>query len=145
MDDKGDYSQGYVKKLNACSLVQNIAAMKDQLEELGCTFDWDREIATCDPDYYKWTQFFFIKLFQAGLAYQQDSIVNWDPVDQTVLGTEQISWQLKINSNISSCFQPMNKLIRTGIPGGQELRLKNVLCDSGSSKQPISPNLSGTD
>ena len=69
MDDKGDYWPAYVKNLNACSLVQNIAAKKDHLEELGCMFDWDREIATCDQDYYK---FFFIKLFQAGLAYQQD-------------------------------------------------------------------------
>lgn len=51
---------------------QNIAQMKDQLISLGCSFDWDREVATCDPLYYKWTQSLFLKLFNAGLAYQKE-------------------------------------------------------------------------
>ena len=63
--------------------------MRQQLDSLGCTFDWDRELATCDPRYYKWTQYLFVKLFEAGLAYQKNSMVNWDPVDQTVLGEKQ--------------------------------------------------------
>jgi len=68
----------------------NIAKMKEQLLELGCTFDWERELATCDPEYYRWTQWLFLKLYQEGLVYQQDSVVNWDPVDQTVLADEQV-------------------------------------------------------
>jgi len=64
--------------------------MRVQLDELGCLFDWDREFATCDPAYYKWTQFFFTKMFKSGLAYQEEALVNWDPVDKTVLADEQV-------------------------------------------------------
>ena len=64
--------------------------MKSQLDELCCLFDWDRELATCDPSYYKWTQYLFIKMFENDLAYQRESMVNWDPVDQTVLADEQV-------------------------------------------------------
>ncbi|KAK2090998.1 hypothetical protein P7K49_030282 [Saguinus oedipus] len=53
-------------------------------------FDWLVEITTCLPDYYKWTQYLFIKLYEAGLAYQEEALVNWDPVDQTVLANEQV-------------------------------------------------------
>ena len=70
--------------------VENIAKMKEQLLELGCTFDWEREISTCDPKYYRWTQELFLKLHQRGLVYQAESMVNWDPVDQTVLADEQV-------------------------------------------------------
>ncbi|KAB7498158.1 putative leucine--tRNA ligase, mitochondrial [Armadillidium nasatum] len=68
----------------------NINSMKNQLKSLGLSFDWWREVATCDPDYYKWTQFIFLKLFQEGLAYRKEAIVNWDPIDQTVLANEQV-------------------------------------------------------
>lgn len=64
--------------------------MKDQLKHLGCSFEWDRELATCDPRYYKWTQDLFLKLFHAGLAYQKEALVNWDSVDCTVLADEQV-------------------------------------------------------
>jgi leucyl-tRNA synthetase len=64
--------------------------MKDQLNDLGFLFDWSREFATCDPEYYKWTQFIFKKMFDAGLAYQSESLVNWDPIDKTVLANEQV-------------------------------------------------------
>ncbi|MGB5899326.1 MAG: leucine--tRNA ligase [Geitlerinemataceae cyanobacterium] len=69
---------------------QNIAHMKRQLQQLGFSIDWQREVATCAPDYYKWTQWIFLQFFQAGLAYQKESAVNWDPIDQTVLANEQV-------------------------------------------------------
>ncbi|KAL7306946.1 hypothetical protein TKK_0000704 [Trichogramma kaykai] len=69
---------------------ENIKAMRQQLADLGCTFDTHREFATCDPEYYRWTQELFIKLFENGLLYQKETFVNWDPVDKTVLADEQI-------------------------------------------------------
>uniref|UniRef100_A0A8D1NH38 leucine--tRNA ligase n=1 Tax=Sus scrofa TaxID=9823 RepID=A0A8D1NH38_PIG len=68
----------------------NIRHMRKQLDRLGLCFSWDREITTCLPDYYRWTQYLFIKLYEAGLAYQKEALVNWDPVDQTVLANEQV-------------------------------------------------------
>jgi leucyl-tRNA synthetase len=68
----------------------NIAEMKAQFEPLGLAFDWSREIATCDPSYYKWNQWFFLKMLEKGIAYRKTQIVNWDPVDQTVLANEQV-------------------------------------------------------
>lgn len=69
---------------------ENIGYMKNQLKSLGFGYDWDREIATCDPEYYRWEQWFFTKLIDKGLAYKKTSAVNWDPVDQTVLANEQV-------------------------------------------------------
>jgi len=68
----------------------NIDYMKGQLNRLGFGYDWDRELATCDPDYYKWEQWLFTRLIEKGMAYQKKSTVNWDPVDQTVLANEQV-------------------------------------------------------
>ncbi|KAJ8735536.1 hypothetical protein PYW07_007156 [Mythimna separata] len=68
----------------------NINSMKIQLQQLGFNFDWNREISTCDPNYYKWTQYIFLKLFEKKLAYQSKAQVNWDPVDKTVLADEQV-------------------------------------------------------
>lgn len=68
----------------------NIKHMREQLDALGLSFSWEREITTCLPEYYKWTQYLFIKLFDAGLVYQKEAMVNWDPVDQTVLANEQV-------------------------------------------------------
>jgi leucyl-tRNA synthetase len=68
----------------------NIAYMKAQLQSLGFALDWERELATCRPDYYKWNQWLFTRLFRKGLAYKKTGVVNWDPVDQTVLANEQV-------------------------------------------------------
>ena len=69
---------------------ENIAYMKKQLKSLGFAFDWEREIATCTPEYYRWEQWLFIKLYQKGIVYRKNGNVNWDPVDQTVLANEQV-------------------------------------------------------
>jgi leucyl-tRNA synthetase len=68
----------------------NIAYMKKQLQGLGFALDWSRELATCDASYYKWNQWLFTRLFKKGLAYKKTGVVNWDPVDQTVLANEQV-------------------------------------------------------
>ncbi|VVD02117.1 unnamed protein product [Leptidea sinapis] len=68
----------------------NISTMKKQLTELSYNFDWHRELSTCDPKYYKWTQYIFLKLHEHGLAYQSKANVNWDPIDKTVLADEQV-------------------------------------------------------
>ena len=68
----------------------NIKHMKDQLIAMGFGYDWSRELATCHPEYYRWEQWFFIRLFKKGLVYKKMAVVNWDPVDQTVLANEQV-------------------------------------------------------
>ena len=68
----------------------NIKTMRNQLNLLNYSFDWSREFATCDPEYYKWTQELFLKLFDRDLVYRKESFVNWDPIDETVLAEEQI-------------------------------------------------------
>ena len=69
---------------------KNIENMKSQLKRLGLSIDWDREISTCSPDYYKHQQEFFLELYDKGLVYRKESYVNWDPVDETVLANEQV-------------------------------------------------------
>ena len=112
---------------------QNVAQMRSQLTELGLSLDWDREVTTCSPDYYKWTQWLFLQFFDAGLAYQKEAAVNWDPVDQTVLANEQVDsegyswrsgakverklltqWFLKITDYAEQLLQDLDKL--TGWP-----------------------------
>ena len=69
---------------------ENIAEMKSQMQSIGLAIDWSREIATCDPAYYRWNQWFFLRMLEKGVAYRHTQVVNWDPVDQTVLANEQV-------------------------------------------------------
>ncbi|WP_009634198.1 leucine--tRNA ligase [Synechocystis sp. PCC 7509] len=112
---------------------QNIAQMRSQLQRLGLSIDWEKEIATCAPEYYQWTQWIFLQFFQAGLAYQKEAAVNWDPIDQTVLANEQVDsagkswrsgavverkllrqWFLKITDYAEQLLKDLDKL--TGWP-----------------------------
>ncbi len=68
----------------------NIAYMKKQLQALGFALDWQREVTTCNPDYYRWNQWMFLRLRERGIAYKKTGVVNWDPIDQTVLANEQV-------------------------------------------------------
>ncbi len=69
---------------------ENIKRMRAQLRLMGNTFDWSREVVACDPEYYKWTQWLFLKFYEKGLAYRGKALVNWDPIDKTVLANEQV-------------------------------------------------------
>jgi leucyl-tRNA synthetase len=108
---------------------QNIKQMRQQLDSLGFSFDWDREVTTCDPDYYKWTQWLFLQFYKRGYAYRAPSEVNWDPVDKTVLANEQVDaqgrswrsgavvekiqltqWHLKITQLAQDLFDSLNTL-----------------------------------
>lgn len=72
------------------STIQNINDIRQQLKKMGCMYDWDSELMTCDPGYYKWNQWLFLKLYEKGLAYRKNAPVNWCPNDQTVLANEQV-------------------------------------------------------
>jgi leucyl-tRNA synthetase len=121
---------------------QNITQMQSELKRLGLSYDWDCELATCSPDYYKWTQWIFLQFFQAGLAYQKEAAVNWDPVDQTVLANEQVDsegrswrsgakverkllrqWFLKITDYAEQLLNDLDKL--TGWPERVKLMQAN--------------------
>jgi leucyl-tRNA synthetase len=97
---------------------ENIATMRAELKRMGLSLDWDREIATCHPDYYRHQQKLFLDLHKAGLAYRKESAVNWDPVDMTVLANEQVIDGRGWRSGALS---------------------RSACCRSGSSRSPISP------
>jgi leucyl-tRNA synthetase len=82
--------------------MQNIENMRKQLKTMGSIYDWDREVITCLPEYYKWTQWFFLKLYEAGLAYKTNAPVNWCPKCQTVLANEQV-----VNGECERCNTPV--------------------------------------
>lgn len=107
---------------------QNIDEMRKQMSLMGFGFDWSREIATCDPNYYRWEQWFFLQLYKKGLVYKKKAEVNWDPVDQTILANEQVidgrgwrsgalverkeipQWFLKITQYASELLSDIDKL-----------------------------------
>lgn len=139
--------------------LQNIQAMKDQLKPLGFSYDWDREIATCFPNYYKHEQELFIDLYNAGLAYQKESTVNWDPVDCTVLANEQVidgkgwrsgahverkylkQWFFKITAFKDELLEDLKKLIHW--PENVRIMQNNWIGKSNGAK--ILFSISGTD
>ena len=106
----------------------NIDYMREQLQRLGYAYDWSREVATCHPDYYRWEQWFFTRLFEQGLVYKKEAEVNWDPIDQTVLANEQVvdgrgwrsgalverrkipQWFIKITDFGDELLEDLNKL-----------------------------------
>ncbi|MEB3244002.1 MAG: leucine--tRNA ligase [Cyanobacteriota bacterium] len=108
---------------------QNISQMRSQLRRLGLSIDWSREVTTCQPDYYRWTQWLFLRFWEAGLAYRKEASVNWDPIDQTVLANEQVDgegrswrsgalvekrnlrqWFLKITAYADQLLEDLNQL-----------------------------------
>ncbi|MBR3756378.1 MAG: leucine--tRNA ligase, partial [Firmicutes bacterium] len=82
----------------------NIAEMEDQLKQLGLSYDWDREVQTCNPEYYKWMQWIFIQFYKKGLAYKKENPVNWCPSCQTVLANEQV-----VDGCCERCKSPVGK------------------------------------
>src|SRR5579862_7245078 len=72
------------------AIEENTKRFKQQLMQMGFSYDWSREINSMDPNYYRWTQWFFLLLFKKGLAYQKEATVNWDPIEKTVLANEQV-------------------------------------------------------
>ena len=107
---------------------ENMDYMSNQFKQLGLAYDWSRELATCDPKYYKWEQWVFTKLLEKGLVYRKDATVNWDPVDQTVLANEQVidgrgwrsdalvekktipQWSMKITAYAEELLQELDHL-----------------------------------
>lgn len=107
---------------------QNIKNIREQMMQIGFAYDWSREIRTCDPDYYRWEQWFFLRLLKKGLVYKKNAEVNWDPVDQTVLANEQVvdgrgwrsgalverreipQWFLKITAYAEELLNDLDKL-----------------------------------
>jgi len=135
---------------------QNIDQMRQQLDQLGISFDWQREVTTCSPDYYKWTQWIFLQFFQAGLAYQKEATVNWDPIDQTVLANEQVDsegkswrsgakverkllrqWFLKITAYAEQLLNDLDKL--TGWPEKVRLMQANWIGKSTGAQVVFKP------
>ena len=118
---------------------ENIAAMKKQMQAMGLAIDWSREVTTCNPDYYRWNQWLFLKMLEAGIAERRTQIVNWDPVDQTVLANEQVvegrGWRSGAPVEkreipgyylkITQYAEELLECVKTGLPGWPE-RVKTM-------------------
>src|SRR3546814_14340591 len=132
-----------------------MAYMRDQLKGLGFAYDWSRELATCDPKYYRWEQQLFTRLMKKGLVYRKNAVVNWDPVDQTVLANEQVvdgrdwrygalvarreipQWFLKITAYAQALLDDLDKL--DGSPASVKPMQRNRLGRSEGHELPFPP------
>ncbi len=142
----------------------NIERMREQLKRLGFAYDWTREFATCDPEYYRWEQLMFTRLMRKGLAYRRDAEVNWDPVDQTVLANEQVvdgrgwrsgavverrsipQWFLKITDYAEELLQGLDRLEgwpdavktmqRNWIGRSEGAEFEMTVCDAAGEPDP---------
>jgi leucyl-tRNA synthetase len=113
---------------------ENIAHMKQQMQAMGLAIDWSREVATCEPTYYKWNQWLFLRMLEKGIAYRKTQVVNWDPVDQTVLANEQVidgrGWRTGAlvekreipgyYLKITDYAEELLEHVKTGLPGWPE-------------------------
>jgi leucyl-tRNA synthetase len=113
---------------------ENIACMKKQMQAMGLAVDWSREVTTCDPQYYKWNQWLFLKMLEKGIAYRKTQVVNWDPVDMTVLANEQVidgkGWRTGATVEkreipgyylkITDYAEELLEHVKTGLPGWPE-------------------------
>ena len=141
---------------------ENIAYMKDQMQAMGLAIDWSREVATCDPSYYKWNQWLFLKMLEKGIAYRKTQVVNWDPVDQTVLANEQVidgkGWRTGAvvqkreipgyYLKITDYAQELLDHVQTGLPGWPErvkLMQENWIGKSSGVRFAFTHNIKGDD
>jgi leucyl-tRNA synthetase len=141
---------------------ENIAYMKGQMQAMGLAVDWSREVATCDPSYYKWNQWLFLKMLEKGIAYRKTQVVNWDPVDQTVLANEQVidgkGWRTGAvvekreipgyYLKITDSAQELLDHVQTGLPGWPErvkLMQENWIGKSSGVRFAFTHNIKGDD
>ena len=141
---------------------ENIAYMKGQMQSMGLAIDWSREVATCDPSYYKWNQWLFLKMLEKGIAYRKTQVVNWDPVDQTVLANEQVidgkGWRTGATVEkreipgyylkITDYAQELLGQVQTGLPGWPErvkLMQENWIGKSEGVRFAFTHDVRGTD
>jgi leucyl-tRNA synthetase len=140
----------------------NIAYMKGQMQAMGLAIDWSREVATCDPSYYKWNQWLFLKMLEKGIAYRKTQVVNWDPVDQTVLANEQVidgkGWRTGATVEkreipgyylkITDYAQELLEQVQTGLPGWPErvkLMQENWIGKSSGVRFAFTHDIKGAD
>ncbi len=140
----------------------NIAHMKGQMQAMGLAIDWSREVATCDPGYYKWNQWLFLKMLEKGIAYRKTQVVNWDPVDQTVLANEQVidgkGWRTGATVEkreipgyylkITDYAQELLAQVQAGLPGWPErvkLMQENWIGKSEGVRFAFTHNIRGED
>ncbi len=141
---------------------ENIAYMKGQMQAMGLAIDWSREVATCDPSYYKWNQWLFLKMLEKGIAYRKTQVVNWDPVDQTVLANEQVidgkGWRTGATVEkreipgyylkITDYAQELLDHVQTGLPGWPErvkLMQENWIGKSSGVRFAFTHTIKGAD
>jgi leucyl-tRNA synthetase len=141
---------------------ENIAYMKQQMQAMGLAIDWSREVATCDPSYYKWNQWLFLKMLEKGIAYRKTQVVNWDPVDQTVLANEQVidgkGWRTGAvvekreipgyYLKITDYAEELLEHVKTGLPGWPErvkLMQENWIGKSKACALPFTHDIRMTD